>query len=146
MHIGFYGEPFWNVSYLECSRFHSLLVMRRSCNLESYDTREELLPYLAPHQATVDEMEPVSAATPCALWIRHLRTSEKLISDIEAYHTKWYSKPAEHIHCYRRGKLLFWFHDAFTGGEMQISTSITQEQVARFCHDVGPRYTLAPPQ
>ncbi len=74
------------------------------------------------------------------MWIEHLLISNDLVSDLESYYSEWYNTLADHIHCYRNGQTLFWFHDAFTGGELQISTQISEERVARFCHAVAPTY------
>ena len=152
MHIDFYGQPHWLVSHLECSRYFvaalpDLVGFETTLYLESYEAREALRPCLARHRVPADSIEPIaSAGSEHPVWAEHLRLSAELIADLELYYAQWYHPLAEHIHGYQSGRTLFWFHDAFTGGDLQISPAISQERVARFCHAVAPRYHLVSPE
>jgi hypothetical protein len=149
MHINFHGagRPHWLVHYLECPRYFieslpDLVGYGAVLYLESYEGRDEFRQYLARHRASPDTIEPVGDACTSIrpAWVEHVIISADLVADIETYHSEWYHTPADHVHCYRDGKLLFWFHDAFTGGDLQISPEISEERVSRFCRALAPRY------
>lgn len=147
MHIGFHDQQHWVVTYFECSRFFvaalpELVGDGAILYLESYKKRMELRSYLTPHRAPASVVEPVSTGSADPLWIEHLSLSPEFVAAIESYYTHWYQTLGEHLHCYRAGKLLFWFHDAFTGGHLQISADIPEESVARFCRAMAPKHAL----
>ena len=148
MHIDFYRRPHWLVSHLECSRYFvaalpDLVGYDTTLYLESYEARDELRPCLARHRVSANTIEPVAlSGSEHPVWTEHLRLSAELVADLELYYAQWCYPLAEHIHSYRSGHTLFWFHDAFTGGELQIAPDIPQERVARLCHAVAPRYHL----
>lgn len=150
MHHDFYEEAHWLVSFLECSRYFApalpdLVGYGATLYLESYEGRDELRPYLTKHRVPSDAIESVaSARSERPAWTEHLLISEQLVADLESYYSQWYYTLADHIHCYRSGKTLLWFHDAFTGGELQIAANIPEERVARFCHAVAPTYRHVP--
>ena len=149
MHIGFYEKPHWEVSYLISFRFFlealpELVGRGATLYLESYEDREEWLPYFQKHRATPETVESVALAGSLQpTWVEHIALTDRFIAETEKFYLEWHSPMADHVHCYRDGKLLFWFHDAFTGGNMRISPEIPEEKVARFCKALAPHYERA---
>ena len=49
------------------------------------------------------------------------------------------------LNCYHQGKMLFYFHDAFTGGELLLHRSIRRTTVRSLCRDLSPSFAFSPP-
>jgi hypothetical protein len=148
MHCGFHQEPHWEISYLTSSRYFltslpELVGSSTVLYLESYESREEWMPYLTKHRASSLVVEAVTlASAQKPTWIEHISLTDRFIEEAEKIYLEWYSPMADHIHCYRDGKLLFWFHDAFTGGPLQISREIPEEKISNFCRALAPRHKM----
>ena len=46
----------------------------------------------------------------------------------------------DHVHCYANDKMLFWFHDALSGGDLVVSRDVKEENISAFCRELGPQY------
>jgi len=48
-----------------------------------------------------------------------------------------------HLAAYsRKGEMLFWFHDAFTGGDLAIHSGLRASRLRGFCAQLGPQFQV----
>lgn len=106
--------------------------------LESYSSRDEFLPFILQHRCSAEEREDVYEASP-PVWTEHLRFGDSLVEAFECFFDRWNFPYADHVHGYHEGELIFWFHDAFGGGEMHVNPKIDAARVQMFCTDLSPK-------
>jgi len=147
MHHGFYERACCQVDHiLSPVLFYQAL----PCVLEeasviflcSYMPRDESVAFLDKHLAPEHLIEPVAlyASSEPASWSAHCLYTQAMQKDLEAYFADWNTPIADNIVCYRQGKLLLWFHDAFTGGELLLSSDYDQNKIATFCTAMRPTF------
>lgn len=143
MHIGFDEQPRWTVEWITSARFFVPALLRimptgAVLYLESYAPREEFIPFIQQHRCDPAKREDVyEASPPC--WTEHLQFDNSLVHAFERFFHRWNSPYADHVHGYHQGELIFWFHDAFSGGDMHVSGKIDAERVQLFCADLAPK-------
>jgi len=77
---------------------------------------------------------------------RHAKYTSSLIKDILKFHRElWKVATFDHLHCYHQNRMIFWFHDALTGGDMVINKSVKIGQIRAFCSAQGPQYSKEGP-
>jgi hypothetical protein len=149
LHVGFYEKRCWQVEQVLSPElfYHAL-----PCILEegaviffsSYGERDDSTEFLDNHLAPSHLIEPVElyASSESALWSAHCLYTQAMQKDLKTYFQAWNTPMADNIVCYHRGKLLLWFHDALTGGDLQLADSFSKDQVARFCAAMSPPFEL----
>lgn len=147
MHVGFYERACWQVSHvLSPFLFYQALpcVLKEGSVifLSSYVPLDESVTFLNKHQAPEHLIEPVAlyASSEPASWSAHCLYTQAMQKDLEAYFADWNTPIADNIVCYRQGELLLWFHDAFTGGVLQLSSGYDQNQITTFCTAMRPTF------
>ncbi len=152
MHVGFYEERYWKVDHVLSPE---LFYLALPCILEegtviyfnSFSEREESVEFLDQHRAPAHLIEPVEteASSEPFAWSRHCLYTPAMQKGLADSFGVWNTPMADNIVCYCRGELLLWFHDALTGGELQLAERYTQEEVARFCAAMSPRFEAVMP-
>jgi hypothetical protein len=51
----------------------------------------------------------------------------------------------DHLDCYCDGEMMFWFHDAFAGGDMALNRKIKRASIQAFGRQLGPQCALEGP-
>jgi hypothetical protein len=146
MHLGFYEEPCWVVEWITSGRFFAKALTQimppgAILYLESYDEDQGFRSFIEGHRCAEAEREKVfeAAAIP-PVWTEHLNFGQPLVDSIEDFYGVWNYNYAHHIHGYHRGKLIFWFHDSFTGGDLLIAPHVAEENVRAFCLEMAPKH------
>ena len=149
MHTGFDDNNCSTVEWITSSRFfmkalRSIMPADSIIYLESYAECSEFLPFVAGHRCAPDLVERVfeGCTAPRPTWTEHLNFGEPLIASIEEFFCQWNFPYTHHVHGYHRGKLIFWFHDAFRGGDLQISPEYSEGQIERFCLELAPKFHM----
>lgn len=147
MHIGFYERACWQVDhilspFLFYQALPHVLDEGSVIFLSSYTARDESVEFLDKHQAPEHLIEPVAlyASSEPAAWSAHCLYTQAMQKNMDAYFAEWNSPIADNIVCYRQGELLLWFHDAFTGGELLLSSVYDQDQITTFCTAMLPTF------
>ncbi|MEZ0276599.1 MAG: hypothetical protein ACAH88_16935 [Roseimicrobium sp.] len=146
MHLGFYEQPCWKIDWITSGRFFAKAITHfmppgAILYLESYDNDELFRSFVAGHRCPESEKEAIfEPASVPPVWTEHLTFGPPLLDSMEKFYGAWNYNYAHHVHGYLRGKLIFWFHDAFIGGELLISPEVSEENVRAFCADMAPKY------
>jgi hypothetical protein len=149
MHIGFDERPRWVIEWITSPRFfvsalRNIMPKGSVVYLESYKARTEFLPFVQAYRCSAESRETVfeGCSDPRPTWTEHLTFGDDLINAFEYFFARWNFSYAEHVHGYHAGQLIFWFHDAFTGGDMHICSEVDANQVEAFCADLAPKARL----
>jgi len=141
--VHLYARQHWQVSYVnDAARFFwslSTIVPYGSIlSFEGYEPARKFRLFLRAHAAE----KPVEYLTDDRVWIEQVRfTSAFAECFVSFQHDHFKSVKFEHLHGFSKtNQMLFWFHDAFTGGDLALARTISASRLRRFCLKLGPQY------
>lgn len=145
MHIGFYDSCYWRIQHVLSPKLFFLALSDilpddAVIYLDAKSSRDKSLRFLDKYKAEDSLVEKVASniSSKVSVWTGHFLINKNLKQAFRRHFIKWNFAIADDIVCYRRGELLLWFHDAFSGGDLHISGSYSKNEIAGFCLAMAP--------
>jgi hypothetical protein len=147
-----YTEKHWQISYIKDSvRFFKALPIIAPfgsiLSFEGHDSAPTFQRFLRAYSVKTR----IDAFASHPGWNEQIHFADTFAKDFADFlfnHPKGFYHPGKwkftHVHGFSAsGKMLFWFHDAFTGGFLALNQDMSAARVRRFCSKLGPEYFLS---
>lgn len=141
-----YNEPHWRITWLtDAERFfkalHLIVPYGSILYFEGHKPARAFSLMLGNHRSSSSPYEVIEEAPPLS---QHAAYTERFVADFVTF---LFEKPGhdrfDHVHCYGNdGHMIFWFHDALSGGDLVVSRGVTRESIQAFCMELGPQYSF----
>jgi len=143
-----YTQEHWQVSFINDPQrfFHALPIVAPFGTVILFDgnrpAREfrQFLGEYAPKKR-------IEYLTHNKVWTEQIQFTESFAKDFEEFQFNNHKKARfDHLAGFSVSKrMLFWFHDAFSGGELAIARSVSKARLQHFCLELGPHYLRQKP-
>lgn len=90
---------------------------------------------------------PIEYLTGNKIWTEQIQFTESFAKGFEEFQYNNHGKARfDHLSGFSASKrMLFWFHDAFTGGDLAVASSVSKARLQKFCLELGPLYKRQKP-